>query len=381
MKRKKLLIDVNPVVPYYINGNGRGITRTCLELVEALDKLDNLPFDLELYSQNMKGIGVHNMHTKFRGHHIYLPNRPMFNRLASTLALREIATSYDLMHITHNYEIIRCPEKCILTIHDAMFMRINDPTAGTDNLCTLIPPLAQKVRQIFTCSECSKRDIVETMGISPEKVSVVYWGIDHNIFHPIAKDLVRKQLDELFGIVRPYYFSVSCSPARKRVDKLVEAYIRAINSHEISAKIDLVLAWGNIPDYVRDIINNAGEAREHIKILGYVSDEQLALLYNGAKAMFFPSLYEGFGLPLIEAMACGTPVVTCRNSCLEEIAGDAGIYIDEPMEEKMCEILKGLETDGYDLNRCIARGKENSKKFNWQITAQKYVDVYTNLLK
>ena len=380
MKRKKLLIDVNPVVPYFVSGKESGIGRTCRELVQAIDKEGSLPFDIELYSQNMKGIGGKCLSTKFKSRHIYMPNRPIVNHLAKTLALREVITGYDLMHITHNYDDLRCPEKCILTIHDAMFMRINDPTAGTDDLRTLIPPLARRVRHIFTCSECSKRDIVETMGVKPEQISTVYWGINHAIFHQLNPDDVKRRLRDRLGIATDYVFSVSCNPSRKRIDKLVASYIQLYNTHQIQ-HTDLVLAWGNMPDYVKTMINEAGAAKDHIKILGYISDEELALLYNGAKALFFPSQYEGFGLPLVEAMACGTPVVTCRNSCLDEIAGEAGIYIDEPVEEGISKALINLEGNKIALEPKIQAGLKRSKLFTWENTAKKYIEVYSDLLK
>ena len=378
MKRKKLLIDVNPVVPYYVGGNESGIGRTCRELILVLDKVSGLPFDIELYSQNMKGVGARNLPTHFKTTHLYLPNREKFNRLSKALALRELVTGYDLMHITHNYEILRRPEKCILTIHDAMFMRIDDPTAQTDSLRTLLPPLARSVRHIFTCSECSKRDIVDTMGVPSEKVTAVHWGIDHSIFRPSDRAAVRQGLKATFGIVRPYFFSVSCNPSRKRIDKLVEAYIRVYNSCPLQT--DLVLAWGNLPDYVRQMIDAAGPAKEHIRILGYVSDEELSLLYSGATAFFFPSQYEGFGLPLIESMACGTPVVTCRNSCLDEIAGQAGIYMDEPVEDSMGRMLVELDSNPIGLSDVARKGIAHSRQFTWENAAQKYIEVYTHLL-
>lgn len=385
MKRKKLLIDVNPVVPYYVSGKESGIGRTCRELIQAIDKLaidkaEVLPFDIELYSQNMKGIGGKCLSTQFLSRHVYMPNRPIFNRIAKALALREVATGYDLMHITHNYDILRIPEKCILTLHDAMFMRINDPTACTGDLRTLIPPLARRVRHIFTCSECSKHDIVETMGVMPEKVTTVYWGINHAIFHRLNSDEVKRSLRERLGIGREYVFSVSCNPSRKRIDKLVACYIQLYNSHQIQ-HTDLVLAWGNMPAYVKTMINEAGAAKEHIQILGYVSDEELSLLYNGAKALFFPSQYEGFGLPLVEAMACGTPVVTCLNSCLDEIAGEAGIYIEEPVEESICKALMDLDGNKMDLDSNIQVGLKRSKLFTWENTASRYMEVYTELLR
>ena len=111
-----------------------------------------------------------------------------------------------------------------------------------------------------------------------------------------------------------------------------------------------------------------------------ISDEELALVYNGATASFTPSSYEGFGLPLIEAMACGTPVVTCRNSSLEEIGKDAVIYIDEPLEKSTVMIMDSFENNQVQTNSLIQRERMRAREFNWEICAQDYIQLYRQLL-
>ena len=160
MKKKKLLIDVNSIIPYYVSGKVNGIGRTTLELLQALADIDNLPFEIELYSQNMKGIGGRNTGLHFECSHFYLPHREKWNKILSKFPIREWFTGYDIMHIPHNFEYVHRPEKCIVTIHDAMFFSYPEDFLGHGYARKHYPLLAQKSKAVITCSENSKKEIV-----------------------------------------------------------------------------------------------------------------------------------------------------------------------------------------------------------------------------
>lgn len=123
---KKLLIDVDSIVPYYVSGKVNGIGRTTLELIQALSKIPNIPFEIELYSQNMKGIGGRNTGLPFKSKHLYLPHRASIDKLLARFPVREWLTGYDLMHIPHNFEYVHRPDKCVVTLHDALFMKMQE---------------------------------------------------------------------------------------------------------------------------------------------------------------------------------------------------------------------------------------------------------------
>ncbi len=376
---KRIVIDANPVVPYFVSGKVNGIGRTTMELIQALAKMQDLPFDITLYSQNMKGIGGRNMNTPFRCKHLYLPNRPQINKVLSRFPVREIITNYDLMHITHNFEYVHRPERCIVTIHDALFMRIQEKAFNHERMRVEVPPFARKCKHIITCSEASKKDIIETMDIDPEKISVIYWGINHDIFRPLGLD--KKEINERLRLkVKDmplnYFLSVSCNAERKRSHILVESYIELCKNNPTN---DLVLVWSNPPTWLTEKIKYS-KAAGKVHFMSNISDEELALVYNGATASFTPSSYEGFGLPLIEAMACGTPVVTCRNSSLEEIGKDAVIYIDEPLEKSTVMIMDSFENNQVQTNSLIQRERMRAREFNWEICAQDYIQLYRQLL-
>ena len=379
MKKKRLLIDVNSVVPFFVSGKTTGIGRTTQELVKALDEIrEDLPFDVTLFSQNLKGLGGHNLQTGFQCKHLYLPHRPKFDKLAKLLGLREMLTPYDIMHIPHNYDIVRRPEKCVVTLHDALFMKLQEQQFNHAEMAKIVPPFIRKCKHIITCSEHSKKDICETMNVEEEKVSVIYWGINHRCFHPLEnRGDISECIKQRHGITRPFYMSVSCNMERKRTDVLVRSFMEFC---KINDNCDLALVWRNPPENLVNEVKTAGMA-ERVHFLRNIDDEELTELLNCAKALCFVSKYEGFGLPIIEAMACGCPVITCRNSCLEEIGGEAAIYIEEPINESLVQLFIQLDEHQELLEAKIELGLTQANKFHWEKTAVQYAELYERLLK
>lgn len=371
---KRLLIDVNSIVPYYVSGKISGIGRTTLELIQTLNKEKKLPFEIMLYSQNMKGIGGQNTGLTFENRHFYIPHREMYDKLIAKIPIKEWLTGYDLMHIPHNFEYVHRPEKCIVTLHDALFMKMQEKVFKHEKMRKVVPPLMHKCKHIITCSEASKNDIVETMQIEPKKISVIPWGISHDTFHPMEdKEILQKK----YKIDRPYFLSVSCNAERKRTDLLVESYM---TFYERQVRHDLVLIWSNPPLNLLKEVEERG-LKERVHFLSNVPDTDLAVLYNGATVLFFPSAYEGFGLPILEAMACGTPVLTCRNSSLEEVGGKAAIYMDERnLKQSMKDFMIQLENEDIDIEDYRHRGISQAGKYSWQKTAQQYILLYKQLL-
>ncbi|MDL2323338.1 glycosyltransferase family 4 protein [Bacteroidales bacterium OttesenSCG-928-A17] len=377
MKNKKCLcIDVNSVVGLFVRGYLSGIGRTTLDLMLALGDLkDELPFEIVLYSQNMKGIGGRNLNLPFKNKHLYLRNNEKYNKILQKFPIREWLTGYDLMHIPHNFEYVRHPEKCIVTLHDALFMKIQEKMFNHDKMKKIVPPFIRQSKAVITCSENSKRDIIETMNVSPDKIHVIPWGIRHDVFFP-EKDLEETKtiLQNKFKLDKPYFLSVSCNEERKNTPRLIDVFVEYTKQ---DSDTELCLIWNNIPDSITERINNLG-MKKRIHILSNVTDEDLRLLYNGAKATVFPSFYEGFGLPVLESMACGTPVICSNTSSLPEVGKDAAIYIDPANNQSILDAL--IAIDIRDQNALIEKGLKYASEYTWEKCARETIKVYEKYL-
>lgn len=375
---KKILIDIDSVVPYYVSGKLNGIGRTTLELISTLDGLkEKMPFEIALYSQNMKGIGGKNTGLSFKNKHLYFPHRERYDKFIAKYYLREFLYKYDIMHIPHNFEYVARPDKCIVTLHDALFMHITEKAFEHDKMREIVPPFIRSCKYIITCSEYSKIDIVNTMDVDPDKIDVIYWGIKHDVFYKIDnKEFVKEELNKRFNINFPYFISVSCNAERKRTDKLIEAFIK---HYRPGIKNHLILVWSNPPEFVRQLVEKS-EAGKFIHFLSNVSDEDLCFLYNAATASFTPSLFEGFGLPLIEAMACGTPIVSAANSSLLEIGGNIPLYLNEPIIDSMCSYMDDFDNDFKLDDNIIKQGLLRAKSFQWEKAAKETLQVYNKVL-
>lgn len=374
---KKLLIDINSVVPYFVSGKVNGIGRTTRELLMALAQEECIPFEIILYSQNMKGIGGRNLQLPFKCKHLYFPHRENYDKLLAKFPIKDWFTGYDIMHIPHNFEYVRHPEQCIVTLHDMILFTCPDEFSfdSIEYSRKIVPPFMRKVKSVITCSESSKNDIIKYMDINPDKIYVTYWGIDHSKFRRLNKCAIdRINLFERYGIKKPYLFSVSCGIGRKNTIELLKAYSLLLKNQP---KNDMVIVWKTITHEAMQIVK---KSNGRIHVLQDISDEDLVQLYNYATATYYPSKYEGFGLPILESMACGTPVVTGRNSSLQEIGSDIAIYVQSEDAQGILEIMENMENAVYDMQSLSNLGINHALQFTWGNCAKKTLSVYNDCL-
>ena len=371
MRKKRLLIDVNAVVSYYASGTINGIGRTALELVYALAEMGDLPFDVILYSQNMKGIGAHNMPVPFRKKHFYWPHRGNFDKVLAATPIQEWLTGYDIKHIPDNFGYTHRPEKAIVTIHDAMFFSHPEQFLGHDFARENYPKLARRAKAIITCSQNSKNEIAEFMGVPEEKIHVCPWGVDRTIFYPHQPQPNR------YTAGRPFFLSVSCDIGRKNTISVLRAYEEFIKNNPTH---DLVLVWRRPPVEVLEKYTQ-GVFAEKVHFVTGISDVELGDLYAEATATFFPSKYEGFGLPVLESMAAGTPIVTCTNSSLAEVGGEAALYVEPEDIMAMTQWMETFENASVDMNKLVTDSISQADKFTWKSCAEKTVEVYKHCLE
>jgi glycosyltransferase involved in cell wall biosynthesis len=269
------------------------------------------------------------------------------------------------------------PVPAVCTIHDVtpITMPSHSKKIGTTQR-VLMKGCARFSRAIITSSECSKKDIVALLGVPEEKVSVVHDGCDHAVFNavptaPVAIAGLRLRL----GLGKPYVLHHGTVQPRKNLKRLIEAY-RLMLARNQSLDIDLVLAgqmgWAS-DEVFRAAIG--GQGRGNVILTGVVSEADLALLIKGAELAVVPSLYEGFSLPMVESMACGTPTIVSRTSCLPEISGNVLEYFDPLSIDDMATCMESALTDSHMRERLREKGIERASKFSWERCAQETLGV------
>lgn len=367
MPRPRILFDANAMVLRTGCTHLSGIGRTSLELALALDQLDNPECDICLLTQTLRG-SIPARFSRLPVRNIPWPIGPRFDGLRARVPLLELAAPHDLLHIPYNFAPVHRLERTVATIHDAMFFSHPEDHLAHAVAREQAPRFAQGIRAIATPSLSAKSDIVHYLGVPPEKITVIPWGVDRQRFHARDKSGARERVRSVTGATRPYFLSVSCSTGRKNTISVLRAFRNALRS---GIEHDLYLVWGNPPKaYLDEFAGPVADQR--IRFLSHVPDHLLADLYAGATATFFPSRYEGFGLPILESMACGTPVVTCKNSSLAEVGGEAAIYVDPDGLDQMSDIMHEYDRIEESNLGITNRLLDQANRYLWFVAAEAY---------
>jgi glycosyltransferase involved in cell wall biosynthesis len=227
---------------------------------------------------------------------------------------------------------------------------------------------AQRSRTIITVSERSKQDLVDTCNIPPEKVTVVHNGYDKSLFNEAPPDPDKlKVLRSRLGLRSDYLLHHGVVQPRKNLKRLIEAH-RLLLSRETDLELDLVLAgpWGWEHEKVLRAAERSSSRRGRVIVPGMLEDDDLALLLKGAAMVVIPSLYEGFCLPMVEAMACGIPTVVSNNSCFPEISGNVLVYFDPLSVEDIADKIGSVLFDSKLREHIRHRGLKRAAEFSWE---------------
>lgn len=269
---------------------------------------------------------------------------------------------------------------CFVTIHDLIPLKY--PHFFKVDKRSFFDSIFKKARPndfFIAASESTKADICHYYGINPSKITVAYGAPQRDVFYPIQDENKKNEVLKRYGIDRPYLLSVATVEPRKNIEALVEAYFQILKEKP-NFEYDLVLCgpkgWG--VDHLRDKVK---EFQHRVIITGFVSDNDLASIYSGATAFVYPSLYEGFGIPVVEAMCCNTPVIVSDRSSLPEVAQDAALYIDpQNIDDISAQILKLTENE--DIQKVLReKGQAQVEKFGWDKTAQTIYDAFQESLQ
>lgn len=329
------------------------------------------PFDFEYDARNGK---PENLSKR------YLPMRSIFRKwwLIGLPTMLQISP-VDLFHGT-NYSVpVFAPCPTVVTIHDMSLFAFSH-THETNNVVRgkrRIPIMARRASLIIAPSESTKREIVKYLGTPAEKITVIYEAARERMA-PLALSACQRVLEK-HQIKRPYILYVGTIEPRKNLLTLIRAYDEVLKTSQHRPQLVLCGGRGWLDS---EIFNYVEELRiqELVRFTGYVDDQDLPAIYSAAGVFVYPSLYEGFGLPPLEAMACGTPVVVSNSSSLPEVVGAAGLTHDPYDYQALAESIVKLFNDAAMHSQYRNRGLEQASRFSWERAAQETQSVYDELL-
>src|SRR5262247_186903 len=283
----------------------------------------------------------------------------------------------DVLHVQYTAPPF-CRIPVVVTIHDLAFERMPETFTrrGSFQLKLTVRRTAKKAARIATVSEYSRQDLLSVYKLPPEKVVVTYNGVESH-FTP-RPDLPNEsqEIRSRYGISRDFLLAVGSLQPRKNLIRLIRAYAK-LRGERADFAPQLVIV-GRRLWLTHEIFDEVKRSRwaGDVILTGYVADEDLPALYRAARAFVYPSLFEGFGLPPLEAMACGTPVVTSDVSSLPEVTGAAALLVDPLDVDALADAIRRLWTD-EDLRRDLrARGLSRVRRYTWDATARLTLEVY-----
>lgn len=305
---------------------------------------------------------------------------PYWEQVALPKAVERVKP--DLLHCTSNTAPIYLRVPLVITLHDIIFL---EPKGSNNkslyqNLGRLyrrfvVPQILPKCKRIITVSNFERNRIKETLHLSESIITSVYNGYSSHFKPTNDTFIVKKYIDE----EKDYIFFLGNTDPKKNVPNTLKAYSLYLEKSTIKRKL---LIADLKEQYLNALLKE--EKIEHIKPFivfpGYIKNEDLAALYNGAFAFLYTSLRESFGIPMLESMACGTPVITGDKSSLPEIAGEGGILVDVTSAEAICDKLIKLENDSafYEAQRVY--GLSRVKMFSWEQTAKNLLKIYGEVI-
>jgi glycosyltransferase involved in cell wall biosynthesis len=363
------------------DGGKSGISRYIIKLLEQFAMMDDGPeWEVVVYEEEQSiflppsermspyccGKGLHNPVLNVAWHQVALP-----------LLCR--SRGYDAVFLpAANRRLpfwVPCPS--IGTVHDFSGIHVAekyDP-ARMFFIKSVTPFLTRRLSMVLTVSESSKRDIVEVCGIPEDRVKVTPNGVDLEVFRPQVREETVTRVQDRYGLRTPYILYVSrIEHPGKNHKRLIEAFNRLKSRTGCPHSLAFIGSpWSRAEEVFRAAEQSpfAGD----ITFVGFADGADLPALYGAADLFAFPSLYEGFGMPILEAMACGTPVVCSNLSSMPEVAGDAALLFDPYHEEDMCHVMERMLQDAALRQQCVDRGLARCKEYSWARTAALTLDA------
>lgn len=358
---------------------GKGLGRYTQKLVENLEKIDNENH----YFVFLRRGNWEEYQPKRQNFQKVLADIPWYS-LWEQVSMPRILKKYDLdiVHFPHFNVPVFWKGKFIVTIHDLILF--HHPTRRASALSPLlyfikklayhraIRSAVRKSRKIIAVSEHTKRDIVEHFGTPKSKVAVTHEAVD---IRQKISDTPSRHILKKYGIIKPYILYVGNAYPHKNLERLVLVFRELVKKHQ---HLHLVLVGKEDYFYKRLKAFVKENWAKQVIFTDFITDEDLPVVYREALLYVFPSMYEGFGLPPLEAMARNVPVASSNATCLPEILGEAAYYFDPEGMAEMAEAIEKVAIDSELRERLISAGQKQVKKYSWEKMARETLEIYSN---
>jgi glycosyltransferase involved in cell wall biosynthesis len=285
----------------------------------------------------------------------------------------------DIMHGT-NYSVFPCKDTVnLMSLYDLSFMKYPEyVNSAVKQYTKRVQQSLQWTDAILTISESSKRDIIEYLQISPDRIFVTPLASRYHVNYLTDELISRIDNNIGYDFSQPYLLFVSTIEPRKNIGAIISAFNLLKSEHKIPHNLVLIGQKGwNYEPIFQEIERSSW--KENIHHLDYLSDELVALFYSRADVFVYPSHYEGFGLPVLEAMTLGAPVVTSSTSSLPEVAGDAALLVNPSDVEEQAHAILQIISDSKFRDELITKGKARATLFSWDRTARETLEVYKSI--
>ena len=359
--------------------NKHGMDYVVLEEIKELQKSDvrNEYFVFVAPGEDRCLKDSKNVHIIEIGSNFY----PLWEQFSLPRAVNQL--NLDMLHCTSNTAPIRCKVPLILTLHDIIFLEPRDKSnksfyqdMGWRYRRFVVPRILKKCKRIITVSDFEYNNIITKLQIPEEKMVMIYNGYN-KWFRPVEDtELIYQQYIEEPG----YFFFLGNTDPKKNTERTLIAYSKYLEMSDVKRKLLMAdLDRG----YLDEIIdrNDIGNIRDHIVMPGYIKNADLPYIYNNAFAFLYTSLRESFGIPLLEAMACGTPVITSNTSSMPEIGGSEVIMVNPLNVNEITEKMLLLEKDKALYQKQKDIGIIRAQQFSWEYTAEQLLTVYEDVYR
>jgi glycosyltransferase involved in cell wall biosynthesis len=366
-------IDISP-----LRRPRTGVGNYCYYLIKHL-LLQHPELDLRGFASGSAPLDLDDL-ASLPYRYIKIPTRALyaFSRVTGLPHVDSLLGGLDVYHATNYYLLNTRSARSAVTIHDLSFLSM--PETSSPKIRKLfsasVPRFARSADAVIACSRSTANDITRFTGIDPAKVTVVYEAADECLV-PWERGKAARHIAAKYNVETPFLLFVGTLEPRKNLPRLIQAFSRVRKC--IPQKLVLAGPDGWMIEEVNAAISASGIG-DRIARVGYVASvNDIAAFYSAADAFLFPSLYEGFGLPLLEAMKCGCPVVCANNSSLPEVAGEAALYVDAEDVDALAAAIEKAAADDAVRQDLAAKGRIQVTKFSWASCADETAAIYRRL--